>query len=48
MHRSALEASLRENLLNIIKFANEKMDHLPHIPNVEGISYPYEITILRL
>lgn len=48
LHRSALEASIRENLLRIIKFANEKMDHLPHIsPNVEGISYPYEIAILR-
>ncbi|KAF3323987.1 Autophagy-related protein 101 [Carex littledalei] len=47
LHRSALEASIRENLLRIIKFANEKMDHLPHIPpNVEGISYPYEIAIL--
>ncbi|XP_078179971.1 autophagy-related protein 101-like [Carex rostrata] len=47
LHRSALEASIRENLLRIIKFANEKMDHLPHIPpNFEGISYPYEIAIL--
>lgn len=48
LHRSALEASIRENLLRIIKFANEKMDHLPHIPpNFEGISYSYEIAILR-
>ncbi|KAJ4812496.1 Autophagy-related protein 101 [Rhynchospora pubera] len=47
LHRTALEASIRENLFQIIKFVNEKMDHLPHIPpNAEGISYPYEITIL--
>lgn len=47
-HRAALESSLREVLFQIIKFANEKKDHLPPIPsNKEGASFPYEITIVR-
>ncbi|OAY84629.1 autophagy-related protein 101-like [Ananas comosus] len=46
-HRAALESSLREVLFQIIKFANEKKDHLPPIPsNKEGASFPYEITIV--
>lgn len=46
--RAALEASLREVLFQIIKFVNEKKDHVPPIPNQEGVvSYPYEITIPR-
>ncbi|XP_008792602.1 autophagy-related protein 101 [Phoenix dactylifera] len=44
--RAALESSLREVLFQIIRFVNEKKDHLPPIPNQEGISFPYEITIL--
>ncbi|XP_057491959.1 autophagy-related protein 101-like [Actinidia eriantha] len=43
--RAALEASLREVLFQIIKFVNEKKDHVPPIPNLEGLSFPYEITI---
>ncbi|CAA2978085.1 autophagy-related 101 [Olea europaea subsp. europaea] len=43
--RAALEASLRDVLFQIIKFVNEKKDHVPSIPNVEGIPFPYEITI---
>ncbi|KAF5451362.1 hypothetical protein F2P56_026475 [Juglans regia] len=46
VRRAALEASLREVMFQIIKFANEKKDHVPPIPNREGIvSFPYEITI---
>lgn len=45
--RSALESSLREVLFQIIKFVNEKKDHIPPIPNLEGNSFPYEITISR-
>lgn len=45
---AALEASLREVLFQIIKFVNEKKDHVPPIPNLEGaVSFPYEITIPR-
>ncbi|CAM8941024.1 hypothetical protein QQ045_013731 [Rhodiola kirilowii] len=43
--RAALETSVREVLFQIIKFVNEKKDHVPSIPNREGISFPYEITI---
>lgn len=44
--RAGLEASLREVLFQIIKFVNEQKDHVPPIPNRDGvISYPYEITI---
>ncbi|GAA0176358.1 hypothetical protein LIER_29364 [Lithospermum erythrorhizon] len=43
--RAALESSLREILFHIIKFVNEKKDHVPPIPNLDGISFPYEITI---
>ncbi|XVE82730.1 hypothetical protein DITRI_Ditri16bG0029700 [Diplodiscus trichospermus] len=44
--RAALEASLREVLFQIIKFVNEKKDHVP--PISEGVIYfPYEITIPR-
>ncbi|KAK7359900.1 hypothetical protein VNO77_01868 [Canavalia gladiata] len=43
---AALEASLRDVLFQIIKFVNEKKDHVPPIPNLEGaVSFPYEITI---
>lgn len=45
--RAALEASLRDVLFQIIKFVNEKKDHIPPIPNLEGVSFPYEITISR-
>ena len=44
--RAVLEASLREVLFQIIKFVNEKKDHVP--PISEGVIYfPYEITIPR-
>ncbi|XP_074295408.1 autophagy-related protein 101-like isoform X1 [Silene latifolia] len=43
--RIAKEISLREVLFQIIKFVNEKKDHIPPIPSREGISFPYEITI---
>lgn len=46
--RAALEASLREVLFQIIKFVNEKKDHVPPIPTLEGVvCFPYEITIPR-
>ncbi|KAF7135326.1 hypothetical protein RHSIM_Rhsim08G0104900 [Rhododendron simsii] len=45
IRRAALESSLREVLFQIIKFVNEKKDHVPPIPNLDGISFPYEITI---
>ncbi|KAL3525729.1 hypothetical protein ACH5RR_014101 [Cinchona calisaya] len=44
-HPTALESSLREVLFQIIKFVNEKKDHVPSIPNLEGVSFPYEITV---
>ncbi|XP_010263772.1 PREDICTED: autophagy-related protein 101-like [Nelumbo nucifera] len=43
--QAALETSLHEVLFQIIKFVNEKRDHIPPVPNVEGVSFPYEITI---
>ncbi|KAL8240655.1 hypothetical protein R6Q59_014010 [Mikania micrantha] len=43
--RATLESSLHEVLFQIIKFVNEKKDHIPPIPNMEGVSFPYEITI---
>ncbi|KAK4584469.1 hypothetical protein RGQ29_022268 [Quercus rubra] len=44
--RAAVEASLREVLFQIIKFVNEKKDHVPPIPNGDGVVYfPHEITI---
>ncbi|KAK9285151.1 hypothetical protein L1049_024336 [Liquidambar formosana] len=45
VRRAALEASLRDVLFQIIKFVNEKRDHIPPIPSREGVSFPYEITI---
>ncbi|XP_012079158.1 autophagy-related protein 101 isoform X2 [Jatropha curcas] len=46
VRRAALEASLREVLFQIIKFVNEKKDHVP--PISDGVIYfPYEITIPR-
>ncbi|ONK77247.1 uncharacterized protein A4U43_C02F4590 [Asparagus officinalis] len=43
--RAALESSLRDVLFQVIKFVNEKKDHIPSISNSEVISFPYEITI---
>ncbi|XP_075514929.1 autophagy-related protein 101-like isoform X2 [Primulina tabacum] len=43
--RTALEASLRDVLFQIIRFVNDKKDHVPPIPNLEGVSFPYEIII---
>ena len=46
--RAALQASLREVLFQIIRFVNEKKDHVPPIPNRDGVeSYHYEITLPR-
>lgn len=46
VRRATLETLLREVLFQIIKFVNEKKDHVPPIPNLEGaVSFPYEITI---
>ncbi|KAF6177056.1 hypothetical protein GIB67_015931 [Kingdonia uniflora] len=45
VRRAALEASLREVLFQIIKFVNDKKDHIPPVPNLERVTYPYEITI---
>lgn len=47
VRRGVLEASLCDVLFQIIKFVNEKKDHVP--PISEGVIYfPYEITIPRL
>ncbi|KAL6222525.1 hypothetical protein ACLB2K_003584 [Fragaria x ananassa] len=44
--RAALESTLHEVLFQIVKFVNEKKDHVPPIPNLEGVVYfPHEITI---
>lgn len=43
--RAALEASLREVLFQIVKFVNEKKDHVP--PITDATHFPYEITIPR-
>ncbi|KAG6405891.1 hypothetical protein SASPL_133485 [Salvia splendens] len=48
VRRAALEASLRDVLFQMIRFVNEKKDHIPPIPNLEGVSFPYEITISRV
>ncbi|KAJ4966586.1 hypothetical protein NE237_018435 [Protea cynaroides] len=46
VRRATLEAALREVLLfQIIKFVNEKRDHIPPVPNHEGVSFPYEIAL---
>lgn len=45
--RAALESTLREVLFQVIRFVNEKKDHIPPISNSEVISFPYEITIPR-
>ncbi|KAJ6907445.1 autophagy-related protein 101 isoform X1 [Populus alba x Populus x berolinensis] len=44
VRKEALEASLREVLFQIIKFVNEKKDHVPPI-NEDIICFPCEITI---
>jgi len=44
---SGLELSLREVLFQIINFVKEKKDHIPSIENLEGDSFPFEITISR-
>ncbi|XP_015065084.1 autophagy-related protein 101 isoform X2 [Solanum pennellii] len=48
VRHSGLESSLREVLLQIINFVNEKKDHIPSIENLEGTSFPFEITISSL
>ncbi|KAF8010214.1 hypothetical protein BT93_J0987 [Corymbia citriodora subsp. variegata] len=46
IRRASLEASLRDVLFQIIRFVNDKKEHVPPIPSREGvISFPYEITI---
>ncbi|XP_047311383.1 autophagy-related protein 101 [Impatiens glandulifera] len=45
VRQAALEASLCEVLFQIIKFSNEKREHVPPIPNLDGVCFPYEITI---
>jgi autophagy-related protein 101 len=47
MRRAALEQARRDVLFQIIKFVNEK-DHIPPVPNLEGVTFPYEITIPKL
>lgn len=44
--RTALESSLREVLFDIIKFVNEKKDHIPPVPT-HDVVFPYEMTIPR-
>ncbi|KAI6695275.1 hypothetical protein NL676_022985 [Syzygium grande] len=46
IRRASLEASLRDVLFQIIRFVNDKKEHVPPIPKREGvISFPYEIAI---
>lgn len=42
--RGSLEGSLREVLFQIVRFVNEKKDHIPN-PNPDCISFPFEITL---
>ena len=44
--RTALESALRDVLFQIIRFVNEKKDHIPSI-SPDLILFPYEITIPR-
>ncbi|CAL9109858.1 unnamed protein product [Musa acuminata var. zebrina] len=41
---AALESSLCEVLFQIIRFADEKKDHIPTVQNSEIISFPFEIS----
>jgi len=43
--RAVLESALRDVLFQIVRFVNDKKDHIPSISNSEVISFPYEITI---
>lgn len=45
LRHAALESSLREVIFQIIKFVNEKKDHIPAVQNSDVISFPYEITV---
>lgn len=45
--RTVLESSLREVMFQIIKFVNEKKDHIPAIPNLECVTFPYDFSISR-
>lgn len=48
IRRASLEASLRDVLFQIIRFVNDKKEHIPPIPKSEGVvSFPYEIAIPR-
>ncbi|KAJ7554531.1 hypothetical protein O6H91_06G144700 [Diphasiastrum complanatum] len=42
-----LEAELRDVLLQILQFVNEKKDHIPAVGNTDVVSFPYEIAIPR-
>ena len=45
---AALESSLCEVLFQIIRFADEKKDHIPTVQNSEIISFPFGISTPRL
>ncbi|KAK2993610.1 hypothetical protein RJ640_000270 [Escallonia rubra] len=45
IRRAALVNISTGGFVSIIKFVNEKKVHVPPIPNLEGVSFPYEITI---
>lgn len=48
IRRTSLETCLREVLFQVIKFVNERKDHVPAIPSPDcGVIFPYEITIPR-
>ncbi|KAH9301432.1 hypothetical protein KI387_013015, partial [Taxus chinensis] len=42
---AALELALRDVLFQIVRFVNEKKDHIPPVLNPDVVSFPYEITI---
>lgn len=46
-HHASPETSLREVLFQIIKFVNEKKDHIPPVPSLDCVSFPYEIALPR-
>lgn len=48
MKRAALESALREVMFQIVRFANEKSNHVPSVPSShDSVSFPFDITIPR-
>ncbi|XP_039116975.1 autophagy-related protein 101-like [Dioscorea cayenensis subsp. rotundata] len=46
---AALESALREVMFQIVRFANEKSNHVPSVPSShDSVSFPFDITIPSL